>query len=66
MRTNLKVYRIKKHLTQAEAAKQIGAGRAMYGHIERGFRNGSAEFWAKVKKAYKLSDSELKRLQKNE
>ena len=60
----MKVFRIKKHLTQAEMAERIKVGRALFGHVERGFQKGSADFWMKMKTAFSLSESEVEELKK--
>lgn len=67
MRKNLKLFRIKNgNLTQHEMAKRCGRTRGMYAHVERGFRDGSDEFWNNLKTGFNLSDKAVKELQKNE
>ena len=66
MRTNLKVFRVKNHLSQEEAAKKVGGGRAYFGHIERGFRNGTDKFWSGLQKAFNLTENEIERLKRDE
>lgn len=52
-RTNLKIFRIKQHLTQADLAAVIGCNRSTYAAIEKGTRNGSVGgFWNKLQKAF--------------
>jgi DNA-binding XRE family transcriptional regulator len=62
MRTKLKIFRIKMKLNQQKMAAVLGYERAYYGHIERGFQAGSAEFWESLQKAYALTDDELQEL----
>jgi DNA-binding XRE family transcriptional regulator len=63
MRTRLKIFRVKQRLNQHEMAATLGYERAYYGHIERGYMAGSAEFWARLQKRYALTDDEVKGLQ---
>ena len=65
MRTNLKVLRVKQHLTQAEIATKLGVSYATYNLIEQGKRKGSNEFWANLQKAFNLSDAEMWQLYAN-
>ena len=62
MRTKLKIFRITHKLNQHEMAAKMGYERAYYGHIERGYMEGSAEFWARLQKAFGLTDAELEEL----
>ena len=56
-RTNLKVFRIKLKLSQAEIAEVIGCNRGTYAAIEKGVRNGSVGgFWNKLQKAYSTAN----------
>ena len=66
MRTNLKVFRILKRQNQEQMAAQIGYERAYYGHIERGFQDGSPAFWEQLQNAFALTDDELQELKKND
>ena len=66
MRTELKSFRIKKHLTQAEMAEICGVSRVTYGHIEKGKRGGSATFWDNLQEAFNVPDSEMRVLQKTD
>lgn len=63
MRTKLKIFRVKQKLTQQELAEKLGYERAYYGHIERGYQAGSAEFWQRLQTAFGLTDDEVKELQ---
>lgn len=51
-RTNLKLFRTALKMTQAEIAEKIGVDRGRYGQIEKGSRNGRADFWTKLQKAF--------------
>lgn len=59
MRTNLKVLRVKNHLTQKELATKVGVSYATYNLIEQGKRKGSNDFWQGIQKAFNLSDAEM-------
>ena len=63
MRTKLKCFRIMRKLNQHDMAAKLGYERAYYGHVERGFQNGSAEFWLRLQGAFGLTDNEVKELQ---
>lgn len=65
MRTELKILRIKHHLTQAELAEKVGVSYATYNLIEQGKRKGSTEFWAKLQTAFNLTDAEMWQLYAN-
>ena len=64
MRTNLKVFRIKKKLTQAEIAAKIGVSRGVYSYIEQGKRGGTPCFWGALQYAFNIPDEEMYPLQK--
>ena len=66
MRTNLKVFRIKRHLSQEEISEKIGCSRATYCAIEYGVREGRKTFWNDLQKAFNLPDSEMWQLMKND
>ena len=66
MRTKLKVFRIMKKMNQHKMAAKLGYKRAYYGHIERGYQDGSAEFWNRLQKAFGLTDDEVQELKKND
>ena len=65
MRTSLKVLRIKNHLNQKEIAEMLGVSYPTYNLIEQGKRKGSTEFWAKLQKAFNLTDAEMWQLFSN-
>ena len=62
MRTNLKVFRIMQKLTQHDMAARLGYERAYYGHVERGFQDGSAAFWERMQNAFELTDKKIQEL----
>lgn len=66
MRTNLKIFRIQKHLSQSEISDLIGCSRATYSAIENGKRCGRQTFWKDLQKAFSLPDSEMWKLMTNE
>ena len=55
-RTNLKLLRVSKKMTQAEFTDFIGVDRGRYGQIESGKRNGRTDFWTKLQKAFPSAD----------
>ena len=65
MRTELKILRIKQHLTQAELAEKVGVSYATYNLIEQGKRKGSNDFWVKLQQVFNLSDAEMWQLYAN-
>ena len=66
MRKNLKIFRVDNNLSQHEIAKKLGYERAYFGHIERGFMDGSSKFWERLQKAFSLSDEKVEELKVNE
>lgn len=64
MRTALKQFRIGVHLKQSEMAEKTGVCRTTYGFIEKGKRDGSAEFWANLQKAFNVPDEQMYQLMK--
>ena len=66
MRTNLKLFRVKKNLTQEEMSQKIGYSRKGYACIENGLRDGRARFWNSLKAAFDLQNSEVLELTKND
>lgn len=65
MRTDLKVLRIKHHLTQAQLAEKLGVSYATYNLIEQGKRKGSVEFWSKIQNTFNLADADMWQLYTN-
>lgn len=66
MRTNLKVFRVKRNLSQEQMADKIGCNRVTYSAIENGRRNGKQSFWVAFQKAFDIPDNEVWQLIKNE
>lgn len=65
MRQDLKIFRVKQHLTQQQLAEQMGVSVATYNLIENGTRRGSQKFWEKLQQTFKLEDGEVWKMQKN-
>lgn len=59
MRTNLKVFRVRQKLSQAEMAEKIGCRRSNYSAVENGTRNGSVKFWNALQTAFNVPDTEI-------
>lgn len=66
MRTNLKIFRIRQHLTQEQMSNKIGCIRATYSAIECGKRDGRQAFWKDLQSAFHIPDEELWTLMKND
>lgn len=66
MRTNLKLFRVKHHLSQEEMADKIGCIRCTYAAIEGGTRNGRDFFWVSLQKAFNIPDEEMWALKKKD
>ena len=66
MRTNLKLYRVKKQLSQDEFAERIGCTRATYSAIESGKRDGRQAFWKDLQHAFAIPDAAMWALMQNE
>lgn len=54
MRTNLKVFRVKHHMTQVEMAAAIGCSMQIYSAVEAGRREGRHSFWDALKRTFNL------------
>ena len=65
-RNNLKVFRVKHDLTQAEIADKLNYSRSQYALIERGERDGTQAFWNNLQAAFSVSDEEMWKLMKKE
>lgn len=65
MRTNLKVLRVQKQLSQEDAAEKLGCTRATYSAVEGGARAGSQKFWQNVQNAFNVPDADMWPLMKN-
>lgn len=66
MRTNLKVFRVKQNMSQEEIARKIGYTRAAYAAIEAGTREGKQAFWKSFQNAFKIPDSDMWEMMKDE
>lgn len=66
LRTNLKCFRVRNKLSQAEIAKKLDVSRSYYGFIESGRQKGSVKFWGTLKSVFKLTDKQIKELKKAE
>lgn len=66
MRTNLKLFRVKHHLTQAEMAAKVGCIRCTYAAIENGTRAGRDVFWESLQKAFNIPDEDMWELKKKD
>ncbi len=66
MRTNLKLFRVKKNLTQEEMSQKIGCSRKTYACIENGLRDGRPRFWNSLQAAFDLQNPEVLELTKND
>ena len=59
IRMNLKIFRIRRNLTQADMAARVGYDRAAYALIESGARNPSIEFFMNLQEAFDIPDEEM-------
>ena len=66
MRTNLKLLRVKHHLSQEQMAQRIGCTRCTYSAIECGNRNGRDYFWESLQKAFNIRDEDMWELKKKD
>ena len=66
LRTNLKCFRVKQHLTQEQMAEKIGITRCNYAAIELGTRNGREFFWESLQKAFNIPDEDMWMLKKKD
>lgn len=58
-RRNLKVLRAQHGLTQQKMAEKIGVSRSIYSEVEKGTRNCSVEFLAKLQRAFRIPDADI-------
>ena len=63
-RKNLKVFRAKQDLTQAEMSGKLNYSRSQYALIERGDRDGTQAFWNNLQTVFSVSDEEMWKLMK--
>lgn len=66
MRTNLKVFRVKRNLTQGELAEKLGYTRACLSAIEQGKREGRTTFWTALQKEFSLDYDTVQELRRND
>lgn len=66
MRKNLKVFRVKQGLTQAEMAALLDYTGSLYSMVESGKRTGTQYFWLNLKAAFNLSENEIENLRIDE
>lgn len=66
MRKNLKIFRVRLGLTQDEIAKEIGVCRSTYSEIEAGKRDCNTRFLKKLQNRYKIPDSDVWTLTKED
>ena len=59
MRKNLKIFRVKHSLTQAEMAARLDYTGSLYSMVESGKRIGTQYFWLNLKTAFNLSENEI-------
>ena len=64
MRTNLKVFRVGKKLSQEKFAKKCNVSRAVYSNIERGKTNPSLDFWNNLQREFDVPDEQMYPLMK--
>lgn len=65
-RLNLKIFRIRHELTQADMADKVGCARDAYGAIEAGKRDPSIAFFYALQDAFDIPDAEMWELTKHE
>jgi transcriptional regulator with XRE-family HTH domain len=58
------VFRTARKLRQTDIAYDLGVSRATYSFIERGVRNGKAEFWDRLQRTYNVADEDMYKLMK--
>lgn len=63
MRMDLKLLRVKNHLTQPEMAKRCGTSLSTYNLIEQGKRMGSQAFWQTLQREFNLDGGEVWKMQ---
>lgn len=66
MRINLKIFRLKKQMTQTEISNKLKCSRATYAAIENGVRSGRMKFWNDLQNVFDLENSEMWELMKDE
>lgn len=66
MRTELKRLRVTNFLTQEKMAKKCGTSRNNYSFIEKGKREGNANFWFTLQKEFNVPIEKMDELRKVE
>lgn len=64
MRTGLKLFRVKNHLTQQQVAERVGVSRQVYSKIERGVSQGNTNFWVTFQRCFNIPDEYMYSLMK--
>ena len=64
MRTGLKLFRVKNHLTQQQVAERVGVSRQVYGKIEGGISRGNTNFWVTLQRVFNIPDEYMYSLMK--
>lgn len=65
-RTNLKVFRVQKKMTQAEFAKAVGYTRSHYAKIEKGEYDYTLKFMTNFRKYFSVSEQEFNEIMKKD
>jgi DNA-binding XRE family transcriptional regulator len=63
MRLELKVFRFKQGLSQADLAHVTGVSVSTYNLIENGKRRGSEDFWLRLKNEFNLTGEDIFNMQ---
>lgn len=58
-RKNLKLFRIKRDLTQFEMSERLRCSFSMYSMIERGERDGTLSFWQNLQETFAIPSGEM-------
>ena len=64
MRTELKLFRVKNHLTQQQVAERVGVSRQVYSKIERGGSQGNTNVWVTFQRCFNIPDEYMYSLMK--
>ena len=64
MRTGLKLFRVKNHLTQQQVAERVGVSRQVYGKIEKGISRCNINFWVTLQRCFNIPDEYMYSLMK--
>lgn len=63
MRIELKIFRVKNHLTQQQLADKLGVSVSTYNLVEAGKRRGSQAFWERLQSEFALEGGKVWDLQ---